>query len=71
MSSNLSICTGFRLFRNSNLLTAHEHVANSKIVAYLYIYLFAFVVLETVTKNLKLLMRNQKARYRGTAGDKR
>ena len=43
MSSNLSICTGFRLFRNSNLLTTHEHVANSKIVAYLYIYLFAFV----------------------------
>ena len=33
-----SICTGSRLFRNSNLLTAHEHVANSCIVPSLYIY---------------------------------
>ena len=33
-----SICTGSRLFRNSNLLTAHEHVANSYIVPSLYIY---------------------------------
>ena len=33
-----SICTGSRLFRNSNLLTAHEHVANGYIVPSLYIY---------------------------------
>ena len=33
-----SICTGSRLFRNGNLLTAHEHVANSYIVPSLYIY---------------------------------
>ena len=33
-----SICTGSRLFRNSNLLTAHERVANSYIVPSLYIY---------------------------------
>ena len=33
-----SICTGSRLFRNNNLLTAHEHVANSYIVPSLYIY---------------------------------
>ena len=33
-----SICTGSRLFGNSNLLTAHEHVANSYIVPSLYIY---------------------------------
>ena len=37
-----SICTGFRLFRNNNLLTAHEHVANSYIVPSLYIYSFSF-----------------------------
>ena len=39
MSPNLSILhTGFRLFRNSNLLSAYKHVANSYIVANLYIY---------------------------------
>ena len=36
-----SICTGSRLFRNSNLLTAHEHVANSYIVPSLYIFFFS------------------------------
>ena len=35
MSPNLSMATGFGLFRNSNLLTAHEHVANSSIEAYI------------------------------------
>ena len=43
MSSSLSIFRDQsaqvpRLFRNSNLLTAHEHVANSYIVPSLYIY---------------------------------
>ena len=35
MPPNLSsMSTGFGLFRNSNLLTAHEHVANSYNDAY-------------------------------------
>ena len=33
MPPNLSMSTGFDLFRKSNLLTAHEHVANSYIDA--------------------------------------
>ena len=54
--------TGFGLFRNSDLLTAHKHVANSYIDAYMYIHLsFVVPLLETVTKNLSLEMRNAKA----------
>ena len=40
MAQNSSFCTGFPLFRNSNLLTAHEHVVNSYIVANLYISIY-------------------------------
>ena len=41
--------TGFGLFRNSNLLTAHEHVANSCIDAFMYIRLLRICwMLETV-----------------------
>ena len=36
MPPNLSISTGFGLFRNSNLITANEHVANSYIDTYKY-----------------------------------
>ena len=32
--------TEFGLFRNSNFVTAYEHVANSYIDAYIYIYIF-------------------------------
>ena len=56
--------TGFGLFRNSNLLTAHEHVVNSYIDA--YVYSFVEPLLETVTRNVNLVMRNAKAR--GTQG---
>ena len=34
MPPNLSMFTEFGLFRNSNFVTAHEHVANSYIDAY-------------------------------------
>ena len=44
MPPNLSMSTRFGLFRKSNLLTAHEHVANSYIDAYMYIHFFAFAV---------------------------
>ena len=50
MPPNLSMSTGFGLFWKSNLLTAHEHVANKYIDAYVYIHL------------LCLVMRNAKAR---------
>ena len=39
MPPNLSMSTGFGLFRKSNLLTAHEHVANSYVDAFMYIHL--------------------------------
>ena len=39
MPPNLSMSTGFGLFRKSNLLTAHEHDANSYIDAFMYIHL--------------------------------
>ena len=39
MLPNLSKSKGFGLFGKSNLLTAHEHVANSYINAYMYIHL--------------------------------
>ena len=39
MPPNLSMSTGFRLFRKSNLVTAHEHVANSYIDTFMYIHL--------------------------------
>ena len=42
MSPNLSMSTGFGLFRKSNLLTAHEHVANSYISVFMYIHLLCF-----------------------------
>ena len=57
MLPNLSMSTGFGF--NSNLLTAHEHVANNYIDAYMYIrspvYIPAFVMplLETVTSSEK------------------
>ena len=53
--------TGFGLFRNSNLLTAHEHVVNSYIDAYKYIHFLSFVVplLETVTRNLNLVLNEK------------
>ena len=35
MPPNLSMSTGFGLFRKSNLRTAHEHVANGYIDAYI------------------------------------
>ena len=40
MLQNLSMCTGFRLFRNSNVLTALENIAN--VVANQYISCCAF-----------------------------
>ena len=39
MPPNLSMSTSFVFFRNSDLRTAHEHVLNSFIVAYMYIHL--------------------------------
>ena len=39
MPPNLSMSTGFGLFRNRDSLTAHEHVLNSYIVAFMYIHL--------------------------------
>ena len=39
MPRDLSMSTGFVLFRNSDLLTFREHVANSYIDAYMYIHL--------------------------------
>ena len=39
MPLNLSMSTSFVFFRNSDLRTAHEHVLNSFIVAYMYIHL--------------------------------
>ena len=41
MPPNLSMSTGFGLFSNSNFLTAHEHVANSHIDAFMYIHYWA------------------------------
>ena len=38
MPPNLSMSRGFGLFRNSSLLTAYEHVANSYIDAYIYVH---------------------------------
>ena len=54
--------TEFGLLRNSNFVTAYEHVANSYIDAYIYIYSFVVPLLETVTRNLNLVMKNTKAR---------
>ena len=39
MSPNLSMSTGFGLFRNSNFLTSHERVVNSYISVFMYIHL--------------------------------
>ena len=39
MPPNFLMSTGFGLFRNSNLLTAHEHVVISYIDTYMYIHL--------------------------------
>ena len=55
MHPNLSISRGFGLFRKSNLLTAHENVANSYIEAFMYTHL---PLLDTVTRNLNPVMRN-------------
>ena len=42
MSPNLSMFTGFGLFRNSNFLTSHERVVNSYISVFMYIHLLCF-----------------------------
>ena len=42
MSPNLSMSTGFGLFRNSNFLTSHERVVNSYISVFMYIHLLCF-----------------------------
>ena len=60
MPPNLLMSTGFGLFRNSNLLTAHEFVVSSYVDA--YVYSFVVPLLETVTRNVNLVMRNAKAR---------
>ena len=39
MPLNLSMFTEFGLFQNSNFVTAYEHVTNSYIDAYMYVYL--------------------------------
>ena len=62
MPPNSSMCTSFGLFRNRDLLTAHEDVFNSYIYCRLYVYSFVVPLLETVTRNLNLVMRNAKAR---------
>ena len=61
MPPDLAMSTGFSLFRNSNLLTAHEHVVSSYIDAYMYIRLLC-LCWRTVTRNLNLVMRNAKGR---------
>ena len=42
MSPDLSMSTGFGLFRNSNFLTSHERVVNSYISVFMYIHLLCF-----------------------------
>ena len=47
MPPNLSMATGFGLFRNSNFLTSHEHVVNSYInnsyiSVFMYIHFLCF-----------------------------
>ena len=42
MPPNLSMSTGFGLFRNSNFLTSHERVVNSYISVFMYIHLLCF-----------------------------
>ena len=42
MSPNLSMSTGFGLFRNSNFLASHERVVNSYISVFMYIHLLCF-----------------------------
>ena len=42
MSPNLSMSTGFSLFRNSNFLTCHERVVNSYFSVFMYIHLLCF-----------------------------
>ena len=42
MPPNLSMSTGFGLFRNSNFLTSHERVVNSYMSVFKYIHLFCF-----------------------------
>ena len=63
MPPNLSMSTGFGLFRKSNLLTAHEHVANSYIDAFMYIHL---PLLDTVTRNLNLVMKKRESEASGS-----
>ena len=53
--------TGFGLFRKGNLLTAHEHLANSYIDACISICC-AFAGDSYVTRNLNLVMNYAKAR---------
>ena len=48
MPPNLSMFTEFGLFRNSNFVTAYEHVANSYIDAYMYTAISRKVVRKNV-----------------------
>ena len=42
MPPNLSVSTGFGLFRNSSFVTFHERVVNSYISVFMYIHLLCF-----------------------------
>ena len=63
MPPNLSMFTEFGLFRNSNFVTAYEHVASSYIDA--YVYSFVVPLLETVTRNLNLVKKKHKSQVSG------
>ena len=66
MPPSLSMSTGFGLFRNSNLLTAHEHVANSCIDAFMYIRLLRICwMLETVRDRSLFRGRGGEGEYVG------
>ena len=56
------VSTGFDLFRNSNLPTAHEHVANSYIDAYMYIWSPVYIHLLCLRWSQFPVVRNAKAR---------
>ena len=60
MSPNLSMSTGFGLFRNSNFLTSHERVVNSYISVFMYIHLLCFAEdsYQVTSYHLNLVMGN-------------
>ena len=60
MPPNLSMSTGFGLFRNSNFLTAHERVVNSYIGACMYIHLLCFSEDSHQESTPGMVMRNAK-----------